>query len=776
MQSAWAKKRPAGGCSSEIAPQLIPPAVFSHLMAGATAHLPACKPTGRQARVPPRCPSPDCSIRRILIRYGLRGSGFANPDASFSDTGAHPPAPRQPTIFNLRKGASLSLDLQKTLNPEQYRAAAILDGPLLIIAGAGSGKTRTVTYRIANMLESGIPQSAILALTFTNKAAKEMSYRVREITGRRLTNLTVSTFHAFGVQVLRRSINRLGYKPNFSIYDQTDKISLLKEVAREMNISRDSVDFYGLNNLFSAIKTGRSEWTRETNNLEPMYREYLEHLYVYNAVDFDDLIMLPIKIFEEHPEVLAEYRSRYRYLMVDEFQDTSQAQYRLMKLLGEESRNVCVVGDDDQSIYSWRGANYHNIVNFERDFPERIEIKLEQNYRSTRHILDAANTLISNNTNRKLKKLWTGIEGGKALELYHPDDETKEAEFISEMIKSLVMREGYRYHDFGILVRTNSLTTAIENCLLTENIPYRVSGGQSFFQRKEVKDITSYMRVLANPDDDVNLLRVVNTPRRGIGKTTLQKIREVAEHKGISLYSAISALRWASDSPVSSRAKEHLEEFISLVEYYRQQILTGKEMANTIRSLVERIDYWGHLLQEHASNDRAARWKYKNIGIFLDLFERWEKDPDTIDPDLFSYLNRISLTTRDDDAESEEGKVNLMTIHASKGLEFTIVFLAGVEENLIPHARAVEENEENLEEERRLFYVAITRARQKLYMTSCTSRRVMRERVESSPSPFLDEIPDELIEIHTPEEEVDAREAVDYFAKMKERIGGIGGA
>lgn len=670
----------------------------------------------------------------------------------------------------------MSLDLQKTLNPEQYRAAAILDGPLLIIAGAGSGKTRTVTYRIANMLESGIPQSAILALTFTNKAAKEMSYRVREITGRRLTNLTVSTFHAFGVQVLRRSINRLGYKPNFSIYDQTDKISLLKEVAREMNISRDSVDFYGLNNLFSAIKTGRSEWTRETNNLEPMYREYLEHLYVYNAVDFDDLIMLPIKIFEEHPEVLAEYRSRYRYLMVDEFQDTSQAQYRLMKLLGEESRNVCVVGDDDQSIYSWRGANYHNIVNFERDFPERIEIKLEQNYRSTRHILDAANTLISNNTNRKLKKLWTGIEGGKALELYHPDDETKEAEFISEMIKSLVMREGYRYHDFGILVRTNSLTTAIENCLLTENIPYRVSGGQSFFQRKEVKDITSYMRVLANPDDDVNLLRVVNTPRRGIGKTTLQKIREVAEHKGLSLYSAISALRWASDSPVSSRAKEHLEEFISLVEYYRQQILTGKEMANTIRSLVERIDYWGHLLQEHASNDRAARWKYKNIGIFLDLFERWEKDPDTIDPDLFSYLNRISLTTRDDDAESEEGKVNLMTIHASKGLEFTIVFLAGVEENLIPHARAVEENEENLEEERRLFYVAITRARQKLYMTSCTSRRVMRERVESSPSPFLDEIPDELIEIHTPEEEVDAREAVDYFAKMKERIGGIGGA
>jgi DNA helicase-2/ATP-dependent DNA helicase PcrA len=670
------------------------------------------------------------------------------------------------------KGVFVSLDLQHKLNPEQYRAASIIDGPLLIIAGAGSGKTRTVTFRIANMLESGIPQSSILALTFTNKAAKEMADRVREITGRRLTNLTVSTFHAFGVQVLRHSIDKLGYKPNFSIYDQTDKISLLKEVAREMNISQDSVDFYGLNNLFSAIKTGRAEWTRETNSLEPMYREYLEHLYVYNAVDFDDLIMLPIKLFEEYPEVLAEYRHRFRYLMVDEFQDTSGAQYRMTKLLGEESRNVCVVGDDDQSIYSWRGANYHNIVNFEKDFPERVEIKLEQNYRSTKHILSAANTLISNNTNRKLKKLWTGMEGGKALELYYPEDETREAEFISEMIKSLVVRENYRYHDFGILVRTNSLTTALENALLSENIPYRVSGGQSFFQRKEIKDLIAYMRVLANPDDDVNLLRVINTPRRGIGKTTLQRIRDVADRKGYSLYSAISALRWATDSPVGAKAKEHLEEFIGLIEYYREQILPGKDMAGVMRSLVERIDYWGHLLQEHATNDRAARWKYKNVGFFLDLFERWEKDPDTIDPDLYTYLNRISLTTRDDDADSEEGKVNLMTIHASKGLEFEIVFLAGVEDHLIPHARAVEENEENLEEERRLFYVAITRAKQKLYMTSCSSRRVMRERVDSSPSPFLEEIPAELIEIHTPEEEVDAQEAVDYFAKMKQRIGG----
>ncbi len=665
----------------------------------------------------------------------------------------------------------MPLDLQQELNPEQYTAASTIDGPLLIIAGAGSGKTRMIIYRIAHMLEQGIPQSSILALTFTNKAAREMAERIRELTGKRLSNLTLSTFHAFGVQVLRQHIEHLGFKRNFSIYDQSDKLSLLKEVAREMNISSDAIDFYETAHIFSSIKTGRSDWTREIEALKPMYQEYKEHLYVYNAVDFDDLIMLPIKLFEEYPDVLEYYRSRFNYVMVDEFQDTSLAQYRLMKLLSEASRNICVVGDDDQSIYSWRGANYMNIVQFERDFPERIEIKLEQNYRSTRHILNAANELISHNENRKIKKLWTGTEGGKALELYYPDDEMREAEFITEMIKTLVMREKYRYHDFGILVRTNSLTANLENALLAENIPYRVSGGQSFFQRKEIKDIIAYLKVIANPDDDVNLLRVINTPRRGIGKTTLQKIRNIAEKKHYSLYSTISALRWASDSPVTPRAKESLEEFIGLIEYYREQILSGKNMAETTRSLVSRIDYWGHLLQEHSTNDRAARWKYKNVGTFIDLFERWENDPDNLDPNIFSYLNRITLITRDEDEDGEKGKVNLMTIHASKGLEFEIVFLAGVEAHLIPHARSVEEDPNNLEEERRLFYVAITRAKQKLYLTSCLSRKVMRERTESGPSPFLQEIPPDLIEIHQPDEDLAPEEAADMFAAMKAKMG-----
>lgn len=664
----------------------------------------------------------------------------------------------------------MPVDLQKELNPEQYLAASTIEGPLLIIAGAGSGKTRTIIFRIAHMLDKGIPQSAILGLTFTNKAAREMSDRIRGLTGKRLSNLTLSTFHAFGVQVLRHHIEHLGFKNNFSIYDQSDKISLLKEVVRELRIDPETVDFYEAAQIFSSIKTGRSPWDEDTRQLKPMYQEYQEHLHVYNAVDFDDLIMLPLRLFEEFPEVLDYYRKKFRYIMVDEFQDTSIAQYRFMKYLAEESRNICVVGDDDQSIYSWRGANYMNILHFEKDFPERVEIKLEQNYRSTRHILEAANSLIAHNTNRKLKKLWTGLEGGKPLEIYYPEDELREADFISEMIKTLVMREKYGYHDIGILVRTNSLTATIESALLDENIPYRVSGGQSFFQRKEIKDIIAYLRVLANPDDDINLLRIINTPRRGIGKTTLQKIRETAEKKNYSLYSTISALRWSGGSPIGARAKESLEEFIGLIEYYRELILSGKQMAETTRSLVERIDYWAYLLQEYPTNDRAARWKYQNINTFIDLFGRWEKDPDNLDPTIFSYLNRISLITRDEDGESETGKVNLMTIHASKGLEFEIVFLAGVESHLIPHARAVEEDPMNIEEERRLFYVAITRARQKLYMTSCRTRKMLREKNECTPSPFLEEIPGDLIENHRPDEELSAEEAMNIFAGLKSRF------
>jgi len=663
-------------------------------------------------------------------------------------------------------------NLKNELNDKQYEAASTIEGPLLLIAGAGSGKTRVITFRIANMLAHGIPQASILALTFTNKAAKEMAERVKELTGRKLSNLTVSTFHAFGVQILRESITKLGYRPNFTIYDAVDKISLLKEAARELNLVYEPQELQNIGHIFSGIKTWRTSWSEVDSSLKPLFEEYEDHLKTFNAVDFDDLIVKPVQIFEQFPEVLQEYQDRFQYIMVDEFQDTSIAQFKLMRHIALGSRNICVVGDDDQSIYSWRGANYENILQFERDFPELKEIMLEQNYRSTGMILNAANAVIANNTNRKEKELWTGTQGGATISLHHPESELKEGEFIAETIKTLAFREGIRYGDVGILVRTNSLTKSIEVALLQENIPYRVSGGTSFFQRKEIKDIIGYLRVIFNPDDDVNLLRIINTPRRGLGKRTLQMISTVASGKHSSLYSAIVDMTFAAETHIGAGMQGELGEFIELIEEYKERFNSKAKLADTLRDLVESIDYWGHLIQENPKSDKAARWKYQNLESFIGILEDWENNPDVQDKSLNAFLNRITLITRDDASEedSESSKVNLMTIHASKGLEFKIVFLAGVEENIIPHQRSVEEGDGNVEEERRLFYVAITRAREQLFMTACKTRRAMNEVVEPAASPFLDEIPTDLLEYHEFEDYVDVSEAKDLFKDLKKRF------
>ncbi|MBQ4331103.1 MAG: UvrD-helicase domain-containing protein, partial [Spirochaetaceae bacterium] len=425
--------------------------------------------------------------------------------------------------------------LRQELNQEQFEAVTTTEGPLLIIAGAGSGKTRVITYRIAHMLDKGIPQSQILALTFTNKAAKEMEERVKEKTGRKLQNLTVSTFHAFGVKVLRQDIERLGWRSNFSIYDETDRNQLIKETGRELGFTADALDVYAVGNLFSNIKTGRWTWDdpnpkmRGNSQYQQLYQEYQRGLQLYNAVDFDDLITLPIRLFREHPDVLEQYRSRYKYIMVDEFQDTSIQQYQMMHLLAD--RNVAVVGDDDQSIYSWRGANYENIRMFERDFPDVREIRLEQNYRSTETILAAANGVISHNTNRKDKALWSGNGSGRPIEIFLPENEAAEADFIAEAIQGICMSEKRSYDDFGVLMRANTQSRAIEEAFLAANIPYTISGGSSFFQRKEIKDVISYLRVCANHDDDIYLLRILITPRRGIGRKTLETLNQLArEH------------------------------------------------------------------------------------------------------------------------------------------------------------------------------------------------------------------------------------------------------
>ena len=645
------------------------------------------------------------------------------------------------------------IDLEHKLNPQQCLTARETEGAFLVIAGAGSGKTRTITYRIANMLDKGIPQSAILALTFTNKAAREMADRVKSLVGKKLPMLTVSTFHAFGVKVLRESITHLGYKENFSIYDQSDKMALIKEAARSLKLDPAELNLYDMANLFSDIKTGRERWSDDNRQFRPIYAEYNELLKLYNAVDFDDLIVLPIKLFKEHQEVLEKYRRRYRYIMVDEFQDTSRIQYDFVYLLAQESRNICVVGDDDQSIYSWRGANYENIVQFEKDFPEVREIKLEQNYRSTGTILDAANSVIAHNTKRKKKNLWSKSGEGNPIELSYPDNELKEAQFIAETITLLRSRDELSYDNFGILIRTNSLAAAIEDALLAEGIPYAVSGGQSFFQRKEIKDIIADLRVITNPDDDISLLRIINTPRRGIGKKALEQITDLGKKEKCSVFNAMKNL-------------SQYEDFINMILAYRGKFMTGKNLASTLNALVEEIGYWNYLVTEYQKNEKEAKWKYKNILTFIHLLDRWEQENDDEEGSIYTYLNKITLITRDDDADEEGGKVALMTIHAAKGLEFKVVFLAGCEDAIIPHARALEDNPANIEEERRLFYVAVTRAMDKLYITSCRTRHHIKDDVICPPSRFLEEIPSELMQ--TDPEEARKR-MLAQFEKLKER-------
>lgn len=661
----------------------------------------------------------------------------------------------------------MSLDLEtlkKELNPEQYRAVTSIDGAILIIAGAGSGKTRVITFRIAHMLDMGIPQSQILALTFTNKAAKEMEDRVKELTGRKLQNLTVSTFHAFGVRVLRQDIDKLGYRENFSIYDETDRTALIKECGRELQFSPDAMDIYKISQLFSNVKTGRKNWQGENDMYRQLYESYQEGLKLFNAVDFDDLIVLPIKLFREHPEVLAHYRERYKYIMVDEFQDTSHQQYELMHLLADQ--NVAVVGDDDQSIYSWRGADYQNIINFEKDF-KVTEIRLEQNYRSTGTILDAANGVISHNTNRKDKKLWSGKGEGKPIEIFMPQNETEEASFIAESIQGIAMEDHRKYDEFGVLIRANTQSRFIEEAFLENNIPYTMSGGTSFFERKEIKDVISYLRVISNHDDDINLLRIINVPRRGIGRAAIQVINDEAENLGSTLWTAIHSLVHAEASPASDVLKEDLETFETLIESQRQKLMSGRGLAKKVREMLEEIDYKSYLVTEYSKSEKAVRFKLKNIELFLEMMERWEIDPDNSNPSLFNYLNRVTLMSRDNgDDENDKGKVNLMTIHASKGLEFPVVFIAGAEEGLIPHQRSVDENGGDVEEERRLFYVAITRAREKLLISSCMKRRKQMSVIECTPSRFLDEIPANLVEYHEPQKELSMEKTHDILANM----------
>ncbi|MCX7039251.1 MAG: UvrD-helicase domain-containing protein [Spirochaetes bacterium] len=674
-------------------------------------------------------------------------------------------------------------DFRSLLNERQIEAVETVDRPLLIIAGAGSGKTRVITYRIAHLLARGVPQSEILAVTFTNKAAREMAQRIRSLVPKKPARLTISTFHAFGAQLLREHGKLLGYRDRFSIHDSQDQASLLKETARELG-KTEGLDLAAAAQLISAVKTGRAAWNKDNRHLKPLFKEYEKNLRLYNAVDFDDLIMRPIELLSKFPEARQACHERYRHILVDEFQDTSAAQYDLLRLLAGPQAVVCVVGDDDQSIYSWRGASYENIVSFEKDFPGFHQVTLEQNYRSTKIILRAANALIACNANRKPKQLWSGLPEGEPIELFAAETEREEAEHIVSRIRALRIRESLKFRDFAVLLRANHLTRAIEEAFVEERIPYQVSGGMSFFERQEVRDMLSYLKLIANADDDRSLLRVANTPRRGIGKKALEKATEHASRLHCSLFSAFSALASGTGGSAAEggagleeKLRSAVGEFTQLVGEFREKFLSGRKMAQTLRELVEEIDYWGHLVSDNrdARNKDVVKWKFANVEALIGSLADYEEDPDKASPSLYDYLTRVALASRDEPDEkgteaAAEGRVNLMTIHAAKGLEFPAVFVAAVEQGLIPHARSMEEENPNLEEERRLFYVALTRAQRKLHVSWCASRRRMGKPTEAFPSPFIDELPPDCLSAQADEKDLSPEDAARLFAEARRKI------
>lgn len=630
----------------------------------------------------------------------------------------------------------MSLDLASLLNPEQYKAASQIEGPELIIAGAGSGKTRMITYRIAYMLSKGIDQSEILALTFTNKAAKEMAERVRDTVGKKLERLTTTTFHSFGLGLLKMYIQYLGYRNDFTLYDENDNISLIKNCIVTLGYQLSDYNVHSLRDFFSQYKTGRIPLPDKGSAVREIYDEWLLTQKAYNVVDFDDLIILPIKIFEKKPEILLNVQLRWRYIMVDEFQDTSLLQYKLVSMIASKYRNIAVVGDDDQSIYSWRGANYQNIVNFEKDFPERKEYRLERNYRSSGNILSAANALIIHNKERKDKKLWTESGDGASISIKRHTTGEEEAMWIATEIRKLMRENHYCLNDFGVLVRTNSLMNTIETTFVESQLPVCVSGGSSFFDRKEIRDMLCFLKILVNESDDNSLLRIINTPRRGIGRTTVEKLRRYADDHNTTLHIALEELSASTDFRESTR--NALQDFVKLI--HKWMGMTGRP-ERLIETILADTGYEAMVREEFPDSDKAVAFKMRGIHFLTERMNAYIKEhPGTT---LRDYLRSVSIIG--DDSKDDELKISLMTMHASKGLEFKIVFLAGIEDHIIPSARALEEDSRNIDEERRLFYVAITRAKEKLFINYADTRRDREGKEKIAlPSRFLEEIPNTL--------------------------------
>lgn len=639
----------------------------------------------------------------------------------------------------------MTVDCTYRLNPQQAEAVINTEGPMLIMAGAGSGKTKVLTCRVANLLQKGVRPYRILAITFTNKAAAEMRERVNNMSGPAAKDVWLFTFHAFCARFLRMEIDKLpGYGGNFAIYDTADSQNLIKQILKEMNLDDKRFQPSGILSRISNAKNALQDaaaFARQAGDfyeqkVADIYSRYEQKLQLNNALDFDDLLMLSIKLLQENQEVREKYQDRFDYLLVDEYQDTNHAQYLLTKFLAAKHRNICVVGDADQSIYGWRGADIQNILDFEKDYPDAKVIKLEQNYRSTQIILDAANAVIENNTGRKPKNLWTENKSGADIIYFQAVDERDEARFVIEQLQNLQRTENKKLGDMAILYRTNTQSRIFEEMLIKSGISYNMVGGLKFYERKEIKDIIAYLRVIFNPADSLSLLRIINVPKRGIGDASLAKIQAYAAANNVSLFEAVSNA--AAIDGLSSRFVSKLDDLAGI-------IFELMNLANEapVEDLIDRVlRDTGYL--EELENERTpqAQSRIDNLHELISVAQEFAASEE--ENNLENFLAHVALVSDIDDTELGEDAITLMTLHSSKGLEFPVVFLVGMEEGLFPHARTLMDETE-IEEERRLCYVGITRAKEKLFLSSTKMRTIYGNTVTYPPSRFLQEIPARLV-------------------------------
>lgn len=635
------------------------------------------------------------------------------------------------------------------MNDRQAEAVQTTEGPLLIMAGAGSGKTRVLTHRIAYLIdEKMVNPWNILAITFTNKAAREMRERAEKLKTE-AQDCLIATFHSMCVRILRREADHIGYNRNFTIVDPGEQRTLMKRILKNLNLDPKKWNERAILGTISNAKNDLIDEVAYANLAGDMYTEivakcytaYQKELRQSEAMDFDDLIMLTLRLFDQNPDVLTYYQQRYQYIHVDEYQDTNHAQYQLVKLLASRFKNICVVGDADQSIYGWRGADMQNILDFEKDYPEAKVVLLEENYRSTKTILQAANEVIRNNRNRRPKNLWTQNEDGEEIVYYRANDEQDEALFVARTIDQL-SREGYSHKDFAVLYRTNAQSRTVEEALLKSNIPYTMVGGTKFYSRKEIRDVISYLNLIANPSDNISYERVVNEPKRGVGPGTVEKIRDFASSQEMSLLDASANILL---SPVKGKAAQAVYDFANMLLDLRER-LDDYTVTDLVEAVLEKTGYAASLAAQATLESQA---RIENIEEFLSVTKNFDESPDNPSDEsgldkLSRFLNDLALIADTDDGDTESSEVTLMTLHAAKGLEFPVVFLIGMEENVFPLSRA-SEDEDELEEERRLAYVGITRAEKILYLTNANSRMLYGKTNYNHPTRFLREISSDLL-------------------------------